>query len=542
MMHKVVIPSSNISRFDMMQKQKHDNHNISNISNACSAAIAAVTTSPFRIRIYPRNRLGHISALLLFLLIISSASFWSPFLTTITESQKLDGGGSAGDGQTSSAIPLSLSHLLPSALAKSYERNTVDNRLDLRDGQAYGENEPSNPLNETPIVKGQSEEVGDIIGSAAINPGELVHIMWQDFITGNNDIFYKRAGADFDPSTVNLSSNPASATSPKVAVSGDSVHVVWTDSTPGNPDIFYKRSTDRGGTFGAIINLSDNAGDSMESAIAVSGNNVHVVWQDNTTDPVGDIFYRRSTDGGATFTELIKNLSNNVGSSLTPSIAVLGNSVHVAWEDNTPGNPDILYRRSTNGGSTFPNIITNLSDSALGSFSPAIAAEGDNVHVVWTDTTPAPTGDILYRRSTDGGASFTEPIKNLSSNAGSSAAPAIAAIGNNVHVVWQDSTPPPMDRDILYRKSTNGGSTFPNIITNVSDNSGDSQLPAIAAIGVNIYVVWRDNTGLVAGDFDIFYRPSTDSGVTFDPTVTNVSANAGASAVIAVPSIAVSAA
>jgi hypothetical protein len=289
-----------------------------------SAVIAAVATSPFKIGISHRNRLVPVSAILLFVLIISSASFWSPFLTSLTESQKLDGDGGSGDGETS-AIPLSLSHLLPSALGKSYDRNTVDNRLDLKASQAYGEDQPSKPLNEineTPIMKGQSEEIGDIISSAAINPGELVHIMWQDFITGNNDIFYKRAGADFDPSTVNLSSNPASATSPNVAVSGDSVHVVWTDSTPGNPDIFYKRSTDRGGTFGAIINLSDNAGDSMESAIALSGNIVHVVWQDNTDDPVGDIFYRRSTAGGATFTEPIKNLSNNVGSSLTPSIAV----------------------------------------------------------------------------------------------------------------------------------------------------------------------------------------------------------------------------
>ena len=53
------------------------------------------------------------------------------------------------------------------------------------------------------------------------------------------------------------------------------------------------------------------------------------------------------------------------------------------------------------------------------SASPAIAVSGNNVHVVWDDNTPG-NFDILYKRSTDGGASFTEPIKNLSGNAGTS--------------------------------------------------------------------------------------------------------------------------
>ena len=50
---------------------------------------------------------------------------------------------------------------------------------------------------------------------------------------------------------------------------------------------------------------------------------------------------------------------------------------------------------------------------------PAIAVSGNNVHVVWHDDTP---GNLIsfIEGGTDGGASFTEPIKNLSSNAGTS--------------------------------------------------------------------------------------------------------------------------
>ena len=45
---------------------------------------------------------------------------------------------------------------------------------------------------------------------------------------------------------------------------------------------YIAESTDSGASFGPIINLSDNAGTSFRPAIAVSGNNVHVVWHDDT--------------------------------------------------------------------------------------------------------------------------------------------------------------------------------------------------------------------------------------------------------------------
>ena len=94
-----------------------------------------------------------------------------------------------------------------------------------------------------------------------------------------------------------------------------------------------------------IKNLSSNLGSSESPVIALSGNNVHVVWADDTLTPGNfDILYRRSLDGGATFPNIIKNISSNTGFSITPSITASGNIVHVVWEDNTPGNDDILYQ------------------------------------------------------------------------------------------------------------------------------------------------------------------------------------------------------
>ena len=136
----------------------------------------------------------------------------------------------------------------------------------------------------------------------------------------------------------------------------------------------------------------------------MSGSNVHVVWDDS---PPGnqDILYRRSLDNGSTFPNVIKNLSGNVGFSSTPDIAVSGSTIHVVWPDDTPGNLEILYRRSLDNGSTFPNVIKNLSSNTGDSFKFSDAVSGNSVYVVWNDDTPVST-QILYRTSADNGGNF----------------------------------------------------------------------------------------------------------------------------------------
>jgi hypothetical protein len=57
-----------------------------------------------------------------------------------------------------------------------------------------------------------------------------------------------------------------------VATSGNNVYVVWSDDTPGNNEILYKRSTDGGANLGSAVNLSNNAGSSSSLAVAAINN------------------------------------------------------------------------------------------------------------------------------------------------------------------------------------------------------------------------------------------------------------------------------
>lgn len=81
--------------------------------------------------------------------------------------------------------------------------------------------------------------------------------------------------------------------------------------------------------------------------------------------------YKRSTDGGANFGST-ENLSNNAGFSAAPAVAASGNNVYVVWHDDTPGNFEILYKKSTEGGANFGATV-NLSNNAGGSSNADIA-------------------------------------------------------------------------------------------------------------------------------------------------------------------------
>ncbi len=149
-----------------------------------------------------------------------------------------------------------------------------------------------------------------------------------------------------------LSNNDGLSISPAITVSGSNVYVIWMDETAGNFEVFFRTSFDDGNSFGPTENLSNNAGSSSVPVVAVSGNNVYVAWYDDSTGSGTEILYRRSINNGASFGPII-NLSNSEGGSDSPSMAASGNNLYVVWADGTSGNAEILYRRSTDGGANF---------------------------------------------------------------------------------------------------------------------------------------------------------------------------------------------
>src|SRR4030042_2971959 len=179
-----------------------------------------------------------------------------------------------------------------------------------------------------------------------------------------------------------------------------------------------------------------------------------------------------------------KRLTNNAGNSSSPATAVDGSNIYVVWDDNTPGNYDIYFKKSDDGGITW---TTKRLTTNAGARYPSIAVNGPNIYVVWTAYATPGSFEIYFKKSDDGGVTWS-PNKRLTNNAGISWLPAIAADGPNIYGVWQDA--PPGNYEIYFKKSEDGGATW-SANERLTNNAGDSQYPAIAADGSNIYVVWQ---------------------------------------------------
>jgi len=300
---------------------------------------------------------------------------------------------------------------------------------------------------------------------------------------------------------------------PAIAVDGSNIYVVWQDNTPdlSNEEIYFKRSVDGGVKWTADKRLTNNAGGNYNSynpTIAVDGPNIYVVWEESY-----EIYFKRSVDGGDTWTTN-KRLTNNAGYSQYPAIAVDGSNIYVVWTDSTPGNYEIYFKRSVDGGDTW-TTNKRLTNNAGGSVYPAIAVDGSNIYVVWQDTTPG-NSEIYFKKSVDGGTTWATN-KRLTNNSGGSVYSAIAVDGPNIYVVWYDNSPG--NYEIYFKKSNDGGTIW---TTNkrLTTNAGASSSPAIAVDGPDISVVWADST---PGNYEIYFKKSNDGGATWttDKRLTN---------------------
>ena len=103
-----------------------------------------------------------------------------------------------------------------------------------------------------------------------------------------------------------------------------------------------------------------------EAPAAISGHNIYVTWWTNkTANGDGEVMFRASTDGGATFGDKI-NLSNNtVTNSVDAQIAADGGNVIVTWwERNSTSNVPVA-RISTDNGATFGPVLKLATNGTI---------------------------------------------------------------------------------------------------------------------------------------------------------------------------------
>lgn len=275
-----------------------------------------------------------------------------------------------------------------------------------------------------------------------------------DLNTGEEELIIGRSedgGESFE--FINLSDSPGiTSWNARIKVSGPNVFVVWNEMVNKESEIFFSMSTDNGKTFSEPINVSNNTKESIDAGLAVSENNIYLIWNQKTPDSI-DIFFTKSTDYGNIFSTPI-NLSNSLSVSAIGrdlSIAVSDEKLFVVWYTDSKENSDVFFTRSLDGGLNFSTHVNLSQSDALSKYSQVVVNE-KNVYVVWHDYSQG-NGDIFLRESTDYGATFGS-IKNLSNDEQESnifiLGPQIALSEDRVFVAWQNKVDGNAD---LYLKS-----------------------------------------------------------------------------------------
>jgi hypothetical protein len=323
--------------------------------------------------------------------------------------------------------------------------------------------------------------------------------------------------------TNNLTQNEDDSVYPQISSSSDNIYIVWQESVGSygttNYDIFFKKSNDNGNSFGSPINLSDNGGFSEHPQIASVGNHIYVVWVDESSGE-REIMFSKSSDNGSTFSDSIV-VSQDSMSPYHVELAAEGQNVYIVWNSfGIEMRNIILLSKSNDAGKTFGE----LTEIGLGDLEtyPKIAASADEYFITWDRKDNKGTEISLIKGHKDSNniqnITQLDKLNNEGIDGGESQ---VAADADQVIVSWTSLVP--IDKKYVYISSSmNDGNDFGDNIPLSSINSSNVEN---ILIDDNSYIVWQDN---IEGNQDIFYTKTNANGTSIDEPI-NVSNNIGIS-------------
>lgn len=304
----------------------------------------------------------------------------------------------------------------------------------------------------------------------------------------------------------------------------------------------------------ANIRVSNvNAVDPEETAVAIDYfNPARIASASNVA------YFYSSSDSGKTWTQTEVTSTHGVWGD--PSIvydkkgnlyyAHLSNPQSGRWLDR------IVVQKSTDNGITWNDgagiglrDVPKIEDKEWITADITESRFQNNLYLAWTErdkftsSDPADSSRILFSRSTDGGETWSEPLRicdksgtcNDDDNTVEGAVPAVGPEGQ-LYVAWSGPL------GIMFDRSYDGGITWgKDIPVNEMPGGWDFEIPGLiygngmpvvaSDIGNspnrgNIYIMWGD-TRNGADDHDIFISRSTDEGSSWSSPVKVNSDNSG---------------
>lgn len=203
--------------------------------------------------------------------------------------------------------------------------------------------------------------------------------------------------------------------------------------------------------------------------------------------PGAEVRVARSTDQGQTFAASVKVASNTCECCRTALAVGPENDVYVAWRHIFPGSErDIALARSTDGGASFSRPVRIHDDGwkieGCPHTGPSLATDSTGtLHIAWYSGAQDFRG-AFYSTSADGGATFAVPDTLVAG--GPIAQVSLTSDGeNSVLVAWEDKA-----ESVLRVARTDAGRLTPVGVAPFTDGL----VPALAATPTQWSVAWYD--------------------------------------------------
>ncbi|AWS43538.1 hypothetical protein DKM19_21305 [Streptosporangium sp. 'caverna'] len=294
-------------------------------------------------------------------------------------------------------------------------------------------------------------ENGQFTGYADVaGQGNTAHVVAETHRDHKTSILYRRIEPHGHTThTVELSAGSSTACSPRIAVSGDDVWVVWQDSQgreqPHQPEIFLRHSRNAGRTFEPATRLTNGRGRAIHPALSVlAGKYPVVAWADNSTGAF-DVY------------------AQVIGLDKTPV------NLSAPGKTTDPGTPATDARSPKYPASLFPAITVAADRSIMVTWQ-------DNrfdPDPLWTGHTPAPgqtpTGtdpdnwQILASTRATGSRNWTEPVQVSAATDAADRHPSVTTDHDGTFVVmWETKALKSSGANLSLRasRSADGGRTW----------------------------------------------------------------------------------
>jgi hypothetical protein len=214
--------------------------------------------------------------------------------------------------------------------------------------------------------------------------------------------------------------------------------------------------------------------------------------------PSSALRFARSDDGGRTWSEpLSVNEGETFGSHNFHSLlAAPGGVVYASWLSSVKGTSGVWIRRSDDGGRTWgPSEGVHLEPTCPCCRTALGVGPDGTLYAAWRKIFPGDVRDIVVARSTDGGKTWSDPVRPREDGwvfpGCPHAGPSLkVATDGSVHIAWW--TGKGGEAGVYYARSDDGGRTFTPapIATGARSNPAHVQLALLA--GKRVAVAWDD--------------------------------------------------